>query len=524
MLAYLGQPVTLSASVLGSTPLSLQWYSNTVALAGQTNISLNVNTAHTVTNTYVLTVTNAFGSISSTGTVVQIPAGSGPPQFLSDITPSTGSRYANLPLTFSVTASGSAPLIYRWYFNNALVTGATNSSYPIASLQASNQGSYYCLVSNSISTSLSSTSVLTVLPQPTQAYPQTIIADHPVAYFRLDEQVGSANGYDYVGGNVGQYTALQQSQLPQLGVASYNPTLDTNTACKFGIGGGSVFDNYLGNTITNIDFAVPNGQNGAFSLEAWVNGNAGVSQDGGACIVAKGQGGAEQFAMDCNGGFRFYTRNAAGATLVNAQANPTVGGAIVGGSWQMDGHWHHVVGVCDQINSNLLLYVDGQLIGPNIISNGVVPKLAYAYDLNHPGSTGTNGVIGAGLGINETTITTANENSVAIGNRNKNSGHVDPGGAYDLPFQGVLDEVALYNYALTPAQVQHHYNVATGTVVPVALSISYSGGHVVISWQGSGTLQSAPTVTGSWSSLTGTNSPYTITSPTGAQYYRLKMN
>ncbi|MDB6108251.1 MAG: Immunoglobulin I-set domain protein, partial [Pedosphaera sp.] len=367
-------------------------------------------------------------------------------------------------------------------------------------------------------------STLTVIPTPTGTYPVTVLHDHPVAYYRLDEAVGSPSGYDYVGGNDGQYVTKNANQLPLLGVPGYNTNFDPDTACKFGIGGTAAapsVDNYLGGSITNISFAKPNGQSGAFSLEAWVNGPAGVSQIGGACIVAKGQGGAEQFSMDANNGFRFYVRNAASATLVNAQGSSSFCGTPNAGGWQMDGKWHHLVGVCDQVNSNLLLYVDGQLIGPNVITNGVVPKLVYALDLG-VASSGTNGVIATGAGINETTITINNENSVVIGNRNKNSGHVEPTGAYRLPFIGTIDEVALYDYPLTPAQVFGHYAVAQG--LPIPLTLQMTNGSPVLTWTTASVLQSATSVNGPWATVVGATSPYTITTVGTQQFYRLKVH
>ncbi|EEF57248.1 LamG-like jellyroll fold domain-containing protein, partial [Pedosphaera parvula] len=520
VVAILGQPVTLSATVLGSAPRTNQWYSNNVALAGQTGLSLAVNTSHTGTNVYTMKVSNAYGSVTNVGTTVEVPAGFGPPQLLADTTPMNTSRYANQPLTFSVTAFGSAPLTYQWRFNGANIANATNATYSITNLQASNTGSYDCVVHNPLSTTNSTPSTLTVVPAPTSAYPVTVLHDHPRAYYRLDESVGSPTGFDHVGGNDGLYTANQPDQIPLLGVAGYNSSFDTNTACKFGIGGGSSVDNYLGVSITNLSFAKPNGQSGAFTLEAWVNGPTGVAQVGGACIVAKGQGGAEQFSMDINNGFRFYVRNAASATLVNAQGSSTFCGSPISGGWSMDGKWHHLVGVCDQVNSNLLLYVDGQLVGPNIITNGVVPPLAYAYDLGKSGS-GTNGVIAAGVGINETTITTANENSIVIGNRNKNSGHVEPS-AYSLPFQGTIDEVALYDYPLTPAQVYGHYAVAQG--LPIPLTLQTTNGNHVLTWSTASPLESAPTVTGPWTTVVGGASPYTIATIGSQQFYRLKVH
>ena len=51
--------------------------------------------------------------------------------------------------TFSVTASGSTPLTYQWYFNGAAIAGATASSYTITNVQASDSGLYTVVVANS---------------------------------------------------------------------------------------------------------------------------------------------------------------------------------------------------------------------------------------------------------------------------------------------------------------------------------------------------------------------------------------
>jgi hypothetical protein len=59
--------------------------------------------------------------------------------------------------------------------------------------------------------------------------------------------------------------------------------------------------------------------------------------------------------------------------------------------------------------------------------------------------------------------------------------------------------------------------VSAGTLV-----IGITGGHVQVSWNNpSATLQSAPAVAGPWTSLTGTNSPYNVLSPTNHTYFRL---
>jgi hypothetical protein len=351
---------------------------------------------------------------------------------------------------------------------------------------------------------------------PTNPYALTVMRDHPVAYYRLNEAPGSLIGFDYVGGNNGFYSNAV------LGVSGYHPGFDTDTGVVFGTNGG--LNSLLGASITNVDFAAPNGQNSEFSVEAWVKGTPAANQLSGGGIVAKGVGnGDEQFALDAHFGFRFYVRNASGATLVNAQGGVTLGGTLVGSSWQMDGKWHHLVGICDQVNSNLLLYVDGTLIGPNVITNGVVPQGVYYFDAGKASPTGTNGAILALTGLREPVDTgTAywNANSVSIGSRNKGA----TAAGYQLNFNGAVDEVALYNYALTPAQVYGHYVV--GEDMPLALAVQQVNGRPAIVWSNywaTAVLQSSTNPSSGWVTVTNATSPYTVTNPAAAAYYRLKL-
>ncbi|MGD0262837.1 MAG: LamG-like jellyroll fold domain-containing protein [Verrucomicrobiota bacterium] len=515
--AYVGETVTLSASAVGSAPLTNQWYANSSSMAGQTNFTLVLTNVQAGTNTYTLKVSNAYGSVTNLpGTVVQIPAGSGPPQLVADVKPLSTTLYSGVPLTYSVAASGSATLYYQWYFDSGAISGATSSSLGFSSLNATNAGTYYCHITNSLGSTNSSPATLAVVAAPTNPYPLKVISDHPVAYYRLDETTGPV-GYDYVGGNNGYY-----SNGVIYGVSGcFGNLYDSDTAAFFG--NQSNKNVFLGASITNVDFSVPNGQNGAFSVEAWAKGAPGpTNQSSGAGIVAKGVGnGDEQFALDAHQGFRFYVRNAASAASVApAQASSFVGGSLVSGNWQMDNKWHYLVGVCDQVHSNILLYVDGSLIGPNVIVNGVVPSLVYAQDLGYTTTTGTNGVIYGQTGIHKPTNVSWNANSVSIGARNSGSGTA----GYTLNFIGAVDEVALYNYALTPLQVSNHYAVAINS--PLSMSVQLTNGHPSLAWPGTyatATLQSATNLTGPWGTVTNAASPYSVTNPATQQFYRIKL-
>jgi len=64
--------------------------------------------------------------------------------------------------TFSVVATGTAPLSYQWRFNGASISGATGSSYTRANVQTTDAGSYSVFISNSAGTATSANAVLAV--------------------------------------------------------------------------------------------------------------------------------------------------------------------------------------------------------------------------------------------------------------------------------------------------------------------------------------------------------------------------
>src|ERR1041385_168626 len=64
--------------------------------------------------------------------------------------------------SFSVTASGSAPLSYRWQFNGAPISGATTASLTLSNAQYANAGNYNVVVANAFGSVTSAIAVLTV--------------------------------------------------------------------------------------------------------------------------------------------------------------------------------------------------------------------------------------------------------------------------------------------------------------------------------------------------------------------------
>ncbi len=66
----------------------------------------------------------------------------------------------------TASASGSAPLVYQWFFNGAAQPGQTNASLSIPSAGPANQGSYFVRVTNLVGVVDSATVTLSVLTPP----------------------------------------------------------------------------------------------------------------------------------------------------------------------------------------------------------------------------------------------------------------------------------------------------------------------------------------------------------------------
>jgi hypothetical protein len=121
---------------------------------------------------YRVIITNAFGSVTSVVATLQVTE---PVQITSQ--PQSQIVLAGQTVTFSVTASGGAPLGYQWRFNGANIAGATNPQLVFTNVQPSRSGTYSVLVTNAVGSLSSTNATLTVVIPPTV----TITATDPVA-------------------------------------------------------------------------------------------------------------------------------------------------------------------------------------------------------------------------------------------------------------------------------------------------------------------------------------------------------
>ncbi|HRX84951.1 MAG TPA: DUF1566 domain-containing protein [Phycisphaerae bacterium] len=74
-------------------------------------------------------------------------------------------------VTFTVTASGAAPLDYQWQKDAVDIPDATGAAYALDPVTFSSAGDYRCVVSNNFGTATSGAAALTVTARPAGAYP-----------------------------------------------------------------------------------------------------------------------------------------------------------------------------------------------------------------------------------------------------------------------------------------------------------------------------------------------------------------
>ena len=160
-----GQTATFAVTATGTAPLGYQWQKNSANISGAT--SANYTTPATVAGdngaTFRVVVSNSAGnatSNSATLTVTSAPVG-----------PSITTQPANQTVTvgqaatFSVVATGTAPLTYQWQKNNANISGATSASYTTPATVSGDSGSTFrVIVTNPVTNITSNSATLTVNP------------------------------------------------------------------------------------------------------------------------------------------------------------------------------------------------------------------------------------------------------------------------------------------------------------------------------------------------------------------------
>lgn len=477
---YSGVPVTLSSQAIGSAPLFYQWVRAGAApigpVPGATNSSYTFTPEYPADNnaTFSVTVTNKIGSTNSPAVTLTVQTNINLLNNPFSITRRTAGYAA-----FRTVANGAEPISFQWYvLSNSVATpipGATADTLWLSNIQASLSGNmYYAVMMNPFETvdgSVAGTpATLTVVPRTTNApmtlYDKIVLADSPVGYWRLDESNGTPSGsiaLDNAGSFDGTYTYGGTDltfQYPTGIPHEIDPAIHvTNTA-----------------NVT-IPYALElNPVTGPWSYEFWIRATSQDTQNFHTPISSEGNNLAGVVT-----GWNLYQHPAAAWTwnVFNGSLPGSFSSEFVDFPLVV-GEWYHMVLIYD--GTNMVWYSNDRLVlSMTAASVGFVPN----------GINGDPSVAGGPL-------TLAIRSDGVFGD-----------------WDGGIDEVAVYNYVLSPQQIKNHFLNSTH------LSIANSGGNTVVTWP-VGTLQASANVVGTYTNVTGATSPYT-NSASPALFYRAQL-
>lgn len=249
--------------------------------------------------------------------------------------------------TFSVVASGAAPLSYQWERNGANIAGATSSSYTTPSTIAADNGSkFLVVVRNSAGTATSNAATLTVTADTTSP---TVSITAPTAGTTVSGLVTvSANASDNVGVASVQFQ-LDGVNLGTLQTASpYSTSWDTTTASNGSHTLAALAKDATGNSATSSGVTVTVSNVAATGMgplvQSATNSHYFVNPAGQAVLLAgthtwndfqDTDTSTSPAAFDFNGYVSFLKSHGHNATILWRKDLPTYCNWGAGGTWQM---------------------------------------------------------------------------------------------------------------------------------------------------------------------------------------------
>lgn len=156
-----GANVTFTVVATGTAPLAYQWSKGGTAIAGATTATLTLNAVTLASaGSYTVRVSNSAGAVTSNPAMLTVNAVAVAPTITTQPQSQTVNEGANV--TFTVVATGTAPLSYQWSKGSTAIAGATSSTLTLNAVTLASAGSYTVRVSNSAGAVTSNPAMLTV--------------------------------------------------------------------------------------------------------------------------------------------------------------------------------------------------------------------------------------------------------------------------------------------------------------------------------------------------------------------------
>jgi hypothetical protein len=340
--------------------------------------------------------------------------------------------YQGRNATFNVIASGVGAIHYQWFQGTTAIANQTNATLVLSNYNGS--GSYYVKVTDNYGT-LQATSVnstintATTVAASTNAYVTNVLAQNPVAYYRLNEAVGATNAFDYWGGYVGVYGSAVTAGIVQgptqlafplsAGFDANNLSADFTNAFVQGIYQGTP-------TEYNSQITIPalNINSNAMTITMWINPNEAQAFTNG-LLYCRGAG--------TIAGFGFGT-NAGGSLGYN---------------------WNNVAGTYN--------WSSGLVPAPamwNFVALVITPTNGTIYCYNSVSQSSAVNQVTNATQLWASPATIGDDLFLATGARQ---------------FDGAIDEVAIFNKSLTVDQINKMFTVGTGIPIPAVIQTPITG-------------------------------------------------
>jgi hypothetical protein len=159
-----GNPANFLVVASGTAPMTYQWKFNGANIPNATASTYTRNNIQPAdAGNYSVAITNSVGFTNSATallTVMQPPFITAAPQ---NVETNVGSN-----VTFSVSATGSAPLYYHWQFEGVEISGATSSIFSKAAVQPGDAGTYTVMITNAVGFASADATLDLLSPAPLQ--------------------------------------------------------------------------------------------------------------------------------------------------------------------------------------------------------------------------------------------------------------------------------------------------------------------------------------------------------------------
>ncbi|PYX65751.1 MAG: hypothetical protein DMG78_29455, partial [Acidobacteria bacterium] len=302
-----GQTATFMVVASGTAPLSYQWQKNGANISGATSSSYTTPAATTSDSgsTFDIVVSNSAGTVTSNAATLTVNAAAVAPTITTQ--PVNQTVTAGQTATFTVVASGTAPLSYQWQRNGANISGATSSSYTTPATTTADSGSTFrVVVTNTAGSATSNAATLTVNVPAIQVGPinfGNVVVGTRVSQALIISNTGtatltitqvtvtgatfSASGYTLpLSVNAGQQTTITVAFLPTaVGTVSGSVSIVSNaptSPTSVGLSGSGIAATFtLGISPTSLSFGnVSVGSSSSQNVTVTNTGNSNVTISG----------------------------------------------------------------------------------------------------------------------------------------------------------------------------------------------------------------------------------------------------